>query len=639
MIEHPRFPSFPSVVLALLFASFIQAKITITQPEEVPVGSAFEVEYTPGNVKGRLDVTAADGSKLKKPASYAYTDPKKDSKLKLTAPLLPGTYGIVFNEQGKKPSGLVTFEATPVTATVSAPDSAAIGETIEVKFVGPGYPKDLIMFASKDGTRAKGLAYAFPSNSKGDSVKLRAPMDPGEYTVIYLMTEVVLAKVPIFIGGAAATLDAPATVQAGSTTDVLWEGPNNSGDFITLYDQDGKRVSGHAYTGNSKEGGVRIEVPEGLGKYELRYVSGGKTLGSRPLEVVPVSAKLQAPAEVTPDFAFEVKWDGPGNRQDRILMHTADAAEDSKPSTYTYLDPEIHVATLTAPDEPGEYVLRYHTRQGAILATLPIRVVPAPQKPGKLTVLPNTAAGFGDGAAVEIILDASGSMLQKQDGKRRIDIAKETLVSLVTETIPAKTPVALRVFGHKEADSCRTDLEVPLTALDPAAMVSVIGKIEAKNLAKTPIAASLAAVSSDLSEVPGERIVILLTDGEETCEGDPALAIRKLRAGGTNVRVNIVGYAIEDEDLQQTFESWAILGKGRYLNAPSADELAKAMKRVLALPYKIYEDETLVAQGIAGEGNHNLPAGDYTLRFERNGETLSKPVTVFSEKETEAAIP
>ena len=553
--------------------------------------------------------------------------------------MIPGSYGIVFKEQGKEDAGLVTFETSPVTATLSAPESAAIGETIAVKFEGPSYPKDLIVFASKDGARVKRLAYAFPSNSKDGSVKLRAPMEPGEYTVAYLMSEVILAKVPITIGGAAATLDAPDKVQAGSTTDVLWEGPDNTGDFITLYDNDGKRVSGHAYTGSNKEGGVRIEVPETLGKYELRYISGGKTLGSRALEVIPVSAKLEASDEVTAGFVFEIKWDGPGNRQDRILMHSGDAAGDSKPAVYAFLDPENPVATMTAPDEPGDYILRYHTGKGAFLATLPIKVVPAPEKPGKLTVHPNTAAGFGDGAAVEVILDASGSMLQRQDGKRRIEIAKETLVSLVTETIPAKTPIALRVFGHKEADSCRTDLEVPLTPLDPAKMVSIIGKIEAKNLAKTPIAASLTAVASDLSEVPGERIVILLTDGEETCDGDPALAIRKLRAGGTNVRVNIVGYAIEDEDLRQTFESWATLGKGRYLNAPSADELAKAMKRVLALPYKVYKGDALVAQGIAGEGNHELPAGDYTLRFERNGETLSKPLTVIAEKEVEATIP
>lgn len=628
----------PLLAIGLLATLPAAAEISLTAPGEVPAGSAFDVTWSPGDTKGRIQIVAEDGSKLPKAASYGYTNPKKES-ISLTAPVEVGKYGIVFMEQGKEPAGLITFETTPVTATLSAPDTASIGETITIKFEGPTYAKDLISFGNAEGEKLRGLSYTYPGNSKDGTVKLRAPMDAGDYTVIYSMSDVILAKHPVKVGGAAATLEAPETVQAGGSVDVVWEGPDNSGDFITLFEKDGKRASGHAYTGNSKEGAVSIEVPEQLGAYELRYVSGGKTLGSTAIEVVPVSAKLGAPPEVTAGFEFEVKWDGPGNRQDRILMHTADAEEDSKPVAYSYLDPENPVATLTAPSEPGDHILRYRTGKGSSLASVAIKIVPAPEKPGKLTVHPNTAAGFGDGAAVEVILDASGSMLQKQDGKRRIDIAKDTLKSLVTETIPEKTPFALRVFGHKDAGSCRTDLEVPLTALDPAAMVSVIGKIEAKNLAKTPIAASLTAVASDLSEVPGERIVILLTDGEETCDGDPALAIRKLRAGGTNVRVNIVGYAIEDEGLRQTFESWAILGKGRYLNAPTAEELAKAMKRVLALPYKVYKGDTLVAQGIAGEGNHELPAGDYTLRFERNGETLSKPLTVLAEKGVEATIP
>ena len=614
------------------------AETTLHAPEKIPAGSAFDVTWAPEETKGRIQIVAEDGSKLPKAASYGYTNPKINS-VSLTAPVEVGKYGIVFMEQGKEPTGLITFETTPVTATLSAPDSASIGETINVKFKGPSYPKDLVSFGNAKGEVVRGLSYAYPGSSEDGTAELRAPMDAGDYTIIYNMSGVILAKHPIKVGGASATLLSPETVQAGGAVDVIWEGPDNSGDFIALFDMAGKRVSGNAFTGSSKEGAVSIEVPEQLGAYELRYVSGAKTLGSTAIEVVPVSAKLEAPPEVMAGFEFEVKWHGPGNRQDRILMHAADAEEDSKPVAYTYLDPENPVATITAPAEPGEHILRYRTGKGASLASVTLKIVPAPEKPGKLTVHPNTAAGFGDGAAVEVILDASGSMLQKQDGKRRIDIAKETLKSLVTETIPAKTPFALRVFGHKDAGSCRTDLEVPLTALDPAVMVSVIGKIEAKNLAKTPIAASLTAVASDLAEVPGERIVILLTDGEETCDGDPALAIRKLRSGGTNVRVNIVGYAIEDEDLRQTFESWAILGKGRYLNAPTAGELAKAMKRVLALPYKVYKDDTLVAQGIAGEGNHELPAGDYTLRFERNGETLSKPLTVISEKEVEATIP
>ena len=77
------------------------------------------------------------------------------------------------------------------------------------------------------------------------------------------------------------------------------------------------------------------------------------------------------------------------------------------------------------------------------------------------------------------------------------------------------TPFALRVFGHMEADSCRTDLEIPLNPLDKTQAVSKVNSIQAKNLAKTPIGKSLGMISDDLAGVEGKTIIILVTDGEE----------------------------------------------------------------------------------------------------------------------------
>ena len=78
------------------------------------------------------------------------------------------------------------------------------------------------------------------------------------------------------------------------------------------------------------------------------------------------------------------------------------------------------------------------------------------------------------------------------------------LAEPVNEHIPPGTPVALRVFGHKEPNSCRTDLEMALAPLDPAKASQKIQGVNAMNLAKTPIADSLAKV-----EVPGEKHVEL----------------------------------------------------------------------------------------------------------------------------------
>ncbi|MFV8816683.1 hypothetical protein [Haliea sp. E17] len=234
--------------------------------------------------------------------------------------------------------------------------------------------------------------------------------------------------------------------------------------------------------------------------------------------------------------------------------------------------------------------------------------------PGQLLVLPgdagNTASG---GTAIELILDASGSMLQRVDGKRRIAIAREVLTDAVRKQIPAGTPLALRVFGHREIDSCRTDLEIPLAPLDPAAAANTIGGIQAMNLARTPIADSLAAVETDL-QGRKSSVVILVTDGEETCEGDPAAVIEALRDKGFDVNLNIVGFAIGDPELASQFESWAALGNGRYYAADNREGLQDALEQALRVPYRVLDGNgNEVASGQVGGPPVELEAGYYDV--------------------------
>jgi VWA domain-containing protein len=233
--------------------------------------------------------------------------------------------------------------------------------------------------------------------------------------------------------------------------------------------------------------------------------------------------------------------------------------------------------------------------------------------PGTLTVVAK-AGESSAGGAIELILDASGSMLQRMDGKRRIVIAKEVLIEAVNQHIPAGTPVALRVFGHKEPSSCRTDLEIALKPLDPAAASATIGGVNAMNLAKTPIAASLAMIESDLKQAPGRKVIVLVTDGEETCDGDPELVMTKLRDKGFAVTLNIVGFAIDDALLESQFRNWAELGGGRYFSANDQQGLSQSLKEALRIPYSVYDQNgSLVAEGMVNGAPLELAAGYYRV--------------------------
>ncbi len=227
------------------------------------------------------------------------------------------------------------------------------------------------------------------------------------------------------------------------------------------------------------------------------------------------------------------------------------------------------------------------------------------------------AASPGARGAVEVILDASGSMLKRMDGTRRINIAKDAIRRTVEETLPEGIPLALRVYGHREAGSCRTDLEIPLAPLDRNAFLAKLDAVQAVNLAKTPIADSLVAVATDLEGAEGRRLVVLLTDGEETCEGDPAEAIRGLQEAGIDVRVNIVGFAIDDEDLKRQFSEWAELGGGQYLDAGEAAGLDEAMRKALQIPFTVIDaDGEAVASGLVDGDPLEVPPGRYSVRID-----------------------
>jgi hypothetical protein len=254
--------------------------------------------------------------------------------------------------------------------------------------------------------------------------------------------------------------------------------------------------------------------------------------------------------------------------------------------------------------------------------------------PGSLRLVAGTGTPLQDGA-VELILDASGSMLKRLDGKRRIAIAKEVLTEAVRQHIPAGTPVALRVFGHKEANSCRTDLEIPMQPLQPAAAAKTIASVNAMNLAKTPIADSLASVESDLRSSKGRKIVVLVTDGEETCEGDPEAVIRKLQEKGVDLTMNIVGFAIDNAALEEQFQAWAELAGGRYLSASSQAGLSASLNQALQVPFTVYDATGEVAgQGVVGGEPLELARGQYRVVVKTSPAQTFPAVEISGEQQT-----
>lgn len=120
-------------------------------------------------------------------------------------------------------------------------------------------------------------------------------------------------------------------------------------------------------------------------------------------------------------------------------------------------------------------------------------------------------------------------------------------------------------------------------------------------------------MASDLSAAGKSRLVILLTDGEETCGGNPEQAIRELRSQGFDVQVNIVGFSINDAALKQTFREWARLGGGAYFDAQEADQIREAFEESLSASFEVRAEGSVVGSGSVNGEPISLPPGEYTV--------------------------
>ena len=86
------------------------------------------------------------------------------------------------------------------------------------------------------------------------------------------------------------------------------------------------------------------------------------------------------------------------------------------------------------------------------------------------------------------------------------------------------------------------------------------------------------------------------------------------RSGGPDGRVNIVGFAVDEVVLKETFREWARIGNGGYFDAQSGEQLKAAMTASLRPTYQVLAAGKVVATGTVNADPIEVPAGSYKVR-------------------------
>lgn len=186
---------------------------------------------------------------------------------------------------------------------------------------------------------------------------------------------------------------------------------------------------------------------------------------------------------------------------------------------------------------------------------------------------------------VMLVLDASGSMWGQIGGVTKIEIARETIAGLVNEWKP-ENPLGLVAYGHRVKGDC-SDIEtlIPVGPLDARAYIDTVNRLNPRGM--TPLSAAVVQAAEALKYSEQKATVVLVSDGEETCNLDPCEVGASLQAAGVDFTAHVIGFDVVNPEHQAQLRCLAENTGGRYFNASDADDLAVALGSVVAISTEV----------------------------------------------------
>ena len=217
---------------------------------------------------------------------------------------------------------------------------------------------------------------------------------------------------------------------------------------------------------------------------------------------------------------------------------------------------------------------------------------------------------------LEVILDVSNSMWGQIDGRAKIELARDALAGALKD-LPADVPVGLRAYGHRvdfenKIDGCAdTERLLAPAAGNGPAVVDLANTLTPRG--QTPIARALEETGADLQTEGGTAAILLVSDGAESCGGDPEATAADLRASGLQVVVHTVGLGVAADEAA-ALSALAEAGGGTYFDAPTADDLLKGLTNAVrtSTGFVLQQDEAPIfpADALRVRGGESVAEAD-----------------------------
>ncbi|MEN2766312.1 vWA domain-containing protein [Ornithinibacillus xuwenensis] len=181
-----------------------------------------------------------------------------------------------------------------------------------------------------------------------------------------------------------------------------------------------------------------------------------------------------------------------------------------------------------------------------------------------------------------ILLDASSSMLQSIDNEVKMNIAKDA-VKRFADAIGQESELSLVVYGHKGSESenhkalsCQGIQEIyPMGAYNEDEFDRSLSSFVSKGW--TPLAGAINKATEMSGDVNSPITVYVVSDGVETCDGNPVQAAENFVKENENRSVNIIGFNV-DQQAEDQLVAVSEAGNGKYFAANNADEIQETIE-------------------------------------------------------------
>ena len=179
-----------------------------------------------------------------------------------------------------------------------------------------------------------------------------------------------------------------------------------------------------------------------------------------------------------------------------------------------------------------------------------------------------------------LILDASGSMWGKINGKTKIAIARDVLEDTL-QNYDKSFELGLMAYGHRRKKDC-SDIEL---LIEPTInnVKNIIQQVNIlQPLGETPIGASVQQAADYLKYKKEKATIILVSDGIETCDIDICALGKRLENEGIDFTIHVIGFGLKKESTV-AMRCLAESTGGKFSLATSEDDLEKTFGEIVGV--------------------------------------------------------